>query len=141
MTDVSTLIMANHPDLLEKLERHLAFEYKLNDGSTPWWVLRSLISSPRLADVYVSGFDPDGYAEVGDTFLDKHTMLARFSLQLNVLKYSGMRVGLSQNRSKLWPGGTFPKPNRLTMKMKLRRKCLDGKLRPFLTRIEIWLAS
>lgn len=76
MTDISTLIMANHPDLLEKLERHLAFEYKLNDGSTPWWVLRSLISSPRLADVYVSGFDPDGYAEVGDTFLDKHTMLA-----------------------------------------------------------------
>lgn len=43
MTDISTLIMANHPDLLEKLERHLASEYKLNDGSTPWWVLRETL--------------------------------------------------------------------------------------------------
>lgn len=68
MTDISTLIMANHPDLLERLARHLASEYGLNDGSTPFWVLRSLVSSPRLADVHVTGFDPDGYAEVGDTF-------------------------------------------------------------------------
>src|SRR5450830_2202164 len=76
MTDVSMLIMANHPDLLEKLTRHLASEYTLKDGSSPWWVLRSLVSSPRLADIYVIGFDPDGYPEVGDSFLDKHTMLA-----------------------------------------------------------------
>lgn len=76
MTDCSTLIMANHPDLLRRLLHHFSEEYTLNDGRTPWPVLRSCVSSPRLTDVYVKNFDPEGCAQVGDSFLDKHTMLA-----------------------------------------------------------------
>ncbi|KPW71271.1 MULTISPECIES: hypothetical protein [Pseudomonas syringae group] len=76
MIDYSTLIMANHPNLLPRLCQHFSDEYTVNDGRTPWWVLRSIVSSPRLADVYVKGFDPAGCSEVGDSFLDKHTMLA-----------------------------------------------------------------
>ncbi|NNA05914.1 hypothetical protein HBN65_03685 [Pseudomonas lundensis] len=117
MTDVSMLIMANHPDLLEKLTRHLASEYTLKDGSSPWWVLRSLVSSPRLADIYVIGFDPDGYREVGDTFLDKHTMLAdrpqrtygvslerwsRISTSMNVIETFPFRDS-TVTRLQIWP--------------------------------------
>lgn len=69
-------MMANHPGLLRRLLQHFSEEYTLNDGRTPWLVLRSGVSSPRLADVYVKNFDPAGCAEVGDSFLDKHTMLA-----------------------------------------------------------------
>lgn len=76
MIDYSTLIMANHPNLLPRLCQHFSDEYTVNEGRTPWWVLRSIVSSPRLADVYVKGFDPAGCSEVGDSFLDKHTMLA-----------------------------------------------------------------
>jgi hypothetical protein len=68
--------MANHPDLLRRLLQHFSEEYTLNDGRTPWRVLRSRVSSPRLADIYVRGFDPAGCTEVGDSFLEKHTMLA-----------------------------------------------------------------
>lgn len=69
-------MMANHPGLLRRLLQYFSEEYTLNDGRTPWLVLRSGVSSPRLADVYVKNFDPAGCAEVGDSFLDKHTMLA-----------------------------------------------------------------
>jgi hypothetical protein len=68
--------MANHPDLLRRLRQHFSEEYTLNDGRTPWRVLRSRVSSPRLADISVRGFDPAGCTEVGDSFLEKHTMLA-----------------------------------------------------------------
>ncbi|MFJ3466658.1 hypothetical protein [Pseudomonas sp. NPDC090201] len=76
MTDYSSLIMANHPDLLRRLLQHFSEEYTLDDGRTPWRVLRSRVSSPRLADVYVKDLDPAGCTEVGDSFLEKHTMLA-----------------------------------------------------------------
>lgn len=68
--------MANHPDLLKRLLQHFSEEYTLNDGRTPWRVLRSRVSSPRLADIYARDFDPVGCTEVGDSFLEKHTMLA-----------------------------------------------------------------
>jgi hypothetical protein len=68
--------MANHPDLVRRLLQHFSEEYTLNDGRTPWRVLRSRVSSPRLADVCVKDFDPAGCIEVGDSFLEKHTMLA-----------------------------------------------------------------
>lgn len=76
MTDWSHLIMANHPDLQRRLLQHFSEEYTLDDGRTPWRVLRARVSSPRLADLCVKDFDPTGYIEVGDSFLEKHTMLA-----------------------------------------------------------------
>jgi hypothetical protein len=69
-------MMANHPELLRRLLQHFSEEYALNDGRTPWRVLCARVSSPRLADLYVKDFDATGYIEVGDSFLEKHTMLA-----------------------------------------------------------------
>jgi len=68
--------MANHPELLRRLVQHFSEEYTLDDGRTPWRVLRACVSSPRLADVYVKDFDSAGFTEVGDSFLERHTMLA-----------------------------------------------------------------
>ncbi|GAA0279977.1 hypothetical protein [Pseudomonas rhodesiae] len=76
MADFSTLIMANHPDLIARLKRHFEAEYVLKDGRSPLRVLKALVSSPRLADFYVRDFNSDGHVHVGDSFLDKFTMLA-----------------------------------------------------------------
>lgn len=76
MVDFSTLIMANHPDLIARIKRHFEEEYALNDGRIPMRVLKALVSSPRLADFYVRDFSSDGYVLVGDSFLDRFTMLA-----------------------------------------------------------------
>jgi hypothetical protein len=76
MVDFSTLIMASHPDLIARIKRHFEEEYALNDGRIPMRVLKALVSSPRLADFYVRDFSSDGYIHVGDSFLDRFTMLA-----------------------------------------------------------------
>ncbi|NLT88720.1 MAG: hypothetical protein GXW93_12705 [Pseudomonas lactis] len=76
MQDFSTLIMANHPDLIARMEQHFQEEYVLKDGRNPIRVLKALVSSPRLADFYVRDFNADGYLQVGDSFLDRYTMLA-----------------------------------------------------------------
>lgn len=76
MLDFSTLIMANHPELLTRVKNNFRDEYVLKDGRSPMRVLRALVSSPRLADFFVRGFNHDGYVQVGDSFLDKFTMLA-----------------------------------------------------------------
>lgn len=76
MTDFSTLIMANHPNLVAHVEAHFLNEYVLSDGRSPMRVLKALVSSPRLADFCVRGFVADGHQEVGDSLLDRFTMLA-----------------------------------------------------------------
>lgn len=76
MADFSTLIMANHPDLVARVEAHFRDEYVLKDGRSPMRVLKALISSPRLADFCVRGFIADGHQQVGDSLLDRFTMLA-----------------------------------------------------------------
>lgn len=76
MVDFSTLIMANHPDLITRIKQHFKEEYVLKDGRSPLRVLKALVSSPRLADFYVRNFNSVGHIHVGDSFLDRFTMLA-----------------------------------------------------------------
>ncbi len=76
MSNFTKLVMADEPDLLERVQKHFRDESVLSDGRTPMRVLRSLVSSPRLADYTVLGFNSDGFVHVGDSFLDEHTMLA-----------------------------------------------------------------
>jgi len=61
--------------LLEKIKALLAESIRIKFGY-PIFLLRSVVSSPRLKDVYVKDFSVDGLIEVGDSYLDKFTMLA-----------------------------------------------------------------
>jgi hypothetical protein len=64
--------MANQPGLLDALRDHLVTDQKLIDIER----VRSYVSSPRLMDCNVRNFSAEKFAAVGDTFLDKRTMLA-----------------------------------------------------------------
>ncbi|HDS1796969.1 MULTISPECIES: hypothetical protein [Pseudomonas] len=69
------MLPANESNLLEKVSTSLSGSFE-KKGEHPIFMLRSLVSSPRLKDVYVRGYPLEGLIEVGDTYLDKHTMLA-----------------------------------------------------------------
>lgn len=68
------MLPVNEPDLLKKLNASLSESFDIK-GEHPIFMLRSLVSSPRLKDVYVRGYPLEGLIEVGDSYLDKHTML------------------------------------------------------------------
>ncbi|QUG87672.1 hypothetical protein GR140_02510 [Pseudomonas putida] len=61
--------------LLDKIKVLLAERSRIKFGY-PIFLLRSMVSSPRLKDLYVRDFSIDGLVEVGDSYLDKFTMLA-----------------------------------------------------------------
>jgi hypothetical protein len=71
------MIMANHPDAVEiaKAEMRESSYYSEN-GNTPLFVLSSIISSPRLFDVFWKDVGLQGLIQAGDTFVDKYTGLA-----------------------------------------------------------------
>lgn len=68
------LVMANTPRLLNYLQKELSYEF--SDGLVEFHKVRSLVSSPRLFDVYVRDAPTELLAVVGGTYLDQHTMLA-----------------------------------------------------------------
>ncbi|MEE1916491.1 hypothetical protein V0R52_08810 [Pseudomonas asiatica] len=70
MFDSPKMIMANSPDLLEYVAREVT-----SRGVLGFSQLRSLISSPRLADYWIQDLNLDGLVEVGDSFLTKYSML------------------------------------------------------------------
>ncbi|HDS1693558.1 hypothetical protein ICJ54_24945 [Pseudomonas asiatica] len=81
------LILANHQDAVKIAVDRLNKLWKVRDRS-PLFMLRSIISSPRLADVYVKGFCPDGLRRVADSYLCDHTLLgdlpqATFGIELS----------------------------------------------------------
>ncbi|WP_397452045.1 hypothetical protein [Pseudomonas sp. NA-150] len=92
MPDSSALMMADHPDLVERVETYLREMYALGDGRSPLRVLRTLVSSPRLADFRVRDFNTDGYAKVGDSFLNEHTMLSDWSQKSYGVELSRWRL-------------------------------------------------
>ena len=117
MSDFTKLVMADESDLLERVQKHFRDESVLSDGRTPMRVLRSLVSSPRLADYTVRGFNADGFVHVGDSFVDEHTMLAdctqktygvelstwkRIRADLEVITGFGFRDA-SVTRIQVWP--------------------------------------
>lgn len=66
------LVMANQPELLNLLRTHLANGTELIDIEA----VRSVVSSPRLMDFAVRNVSISQLALVGDSFLEKRTMLA-----------------------------------------------------------------
>lgn len=70
MFDTPKMIMPNSPDLLEQVA--MAVD---SDGAHGFRQLKSLVSSPRLADYWIQDLNTDGLVEVGDSFLTKHSMI------------------------------------------------------------------
>lgn len=66
------LVMANQPELLNFLYTHLSNGTELIDIEA----VRSVVSSPRLMDFAVQNISFTNLAMVGDTFLEKRTMIA-----------------------------------------------------------------
>lgn len=70
------MIMANYPDAVEIAKSRMRNSAYYNaDGETPFFVLASLVSSPRLFEAFWKNVEPGSFVEAGDTFLEKHTML------------------------------------------------------------------
>ncbi|MEK2607959.1 hypothetical protein WLF18_02405 [Pseudomonas shirazensis] len=69
------MIPANESGLLNKVKRLLSGSLEIKFGH-PLFVLRSIVSSPRLKDICVRGFPLQGLVLVGDSYLDEYTMLA-----------------------------------------------------------------
>lgn len=70
-----SMMCASEEDLLNKVRAALAQGVE-NKRGYPIFMLRSIVSSPRLKDVFVRDFPVDDLVQVGDSYLDKHTMLA-----------------------------------------------------------------
>lgn len=70
MFDTPKMIMANAPDLLDQVAMAV-----MSQGTLGYLQLKSLISSPRLADYWVQDLNTDGLVHVGDSFLSEHSMI------------------------------------------------------------------
>lgn len=68
--------MASEPDVCVLAKRFLESYRSRWEKGVPLYVLKSLISSPRLFDVCWRDFKSEEFVAVGDSFLDQHTMLA-----------------------------------------------------------------
>ncbi|MFT0475086.1 hypothetical protein ACMSI6_14230 [Pseudomonas antarctica] len=69
------MIMANHARTPQLTKEFLDFYNAGLSKAVPLYVLKSFISSPRLFDVFLRKFNSEDFVVVGDTFLEKHTML------------------------------------------------------------------
>lgn len=92
---VPKLILANDADALLIATDRLNKLWKVR-GRSPLFMLRSIISSPRLADVYVRDFSTDGLRRVADSFLCDHTMLGD-------LDHPTFGIEMSRWRQMDWP--------------------------------------
>lgn len=69
------MMMANHPDLAQEVKFALSLLNRDKYGY-PLYMLKSIISSPRLRDVYLRSYPVDELAIAGDNYLAQHTMIA-----------------------------------------------------------------
>ncbi len=69
------MLPANEEGLLAKVKCSLSGSLEIRFGH-PLFILRSIVSSPRLKDIYVREYPVQNLVPVGDTYMDKHTMLA-----------------------------------------------------------------
>lgn len=69
------MMCASEEELLNKVRTSLSQGVETKHGH-PIFMLRSIVSSPRLKDVFVKDFPIDDLVQVGDSYLDKYTMLA-----------------------------------------------------------------
>lgn len=89
------LILANHERSVQIAIDRLSKLWKVRNRS-PLFMLRSIISSPRLADVYVRGFCIDGLRRVADSYLSDNTLLGD-------LRHTTYGIELNRWRSEDWP--------------------------------------
>lgn len=89
------LVLANHEHVVQIAKERLSKLWKVRDRS-PLFMLRSIISSPRLADVYVRGFKVGGLRRVADSYLSDHTLLGD-------LHHATFGIELKSWRDKNWP--------------------------------------
>jgi len=76
MDHPNEVIMADNPNVCLLAKNFLnSFCWRFEKG-IPFYILKSLISSPRLFDVCWREVEAENYVAVGDSFLDQHTMLA-----------------------------------------------------------------
>lgn len=73
------MMMANIPNAVEMAKSRMRKSAYYNaEGETPFFVLESIVSSPRLFDVFWKDVPPDMYTKAGDTFVEQHTMLTDY---------------------------------------------------------------
>ncbi|EPJ2807300.1 hypothetical protein ACTHGN_000287 [Pseudomonas putida] len=73
------MMMANIPNAAEIAKSRMRRSVYYNaDGETPFFVLASIVSSPRLFDVFWKDVPPDTFIKAGDTFVEQHTMLTDY---------------------------------------------------------------
>lgn len=115
LTSAARLVMADHPDLLMYLRQRLAWEFE--NGIVDFKLLRSLVSSPNLAAMYVRAFSHPALCAAGETYLDARTMLAdrrqrTYALSLSEWEQLAQRVevldeyqftDLSIMKLQIWP--------------------------------------
>lgn len=65
--------MANAVDMAKAQMRNSV--YYRADSETPFFVLSSIVSSPRLFDVFWKDVPPGVFVKAGDTFVEQYTML------------------------------------------------------------------
>lgn len=92
MITPNKMVMANSASVVsltrEVIEQHRVGKY------VPVHVLKSLIASPRLFDVYVRDFDGSDAVLAGGSFLDLHTMLAddyQKTYAISLARWEGIR--------------------------------------------------
>jgi hypothetical protein len=70
------MIMANHPRSVEIVKSRIRRSaWWRDDMLTPGFVLFSIVSSPRLFEVYWKDVPPGRFLEAGDTYISNNTML------------------------------------------------------------------
>lgn len=70
------MMMANIPNAAETAKSRMRKSaYYKADGETPFFVLASIVSSPRLFDVFWKDVPAEKFTKAGDTFVEQHTML------------------------------------------------------------------
>lgn len=73
------MMMANISNAAEtEKSRMRRSAYYNADGETPFFVLASIVSSPRLIDVFWQDVSPGTFIKAGDTFVEQHTMLTDY---------------------------------------------------------------
>lgn len=83
------VVAADYPELEAYLRSEL--EYEFSCGPVNLSEVRSLVSSPRLRSFYLQAFTHPSLIEAGDTFLDKHSMLADNPQQTFALSHEEWR--------------------------------------------------
>lgn len=70
------MMMANAPNAVDNAKARMKEStYYQADDDTPFFVLSSIVSSPRLFDVFWKDVPPDAFVKAGDTFVEQYTML------------------------------------------------------------------